>query len=137
MRHRRAGKKLGRSASHRDAMMRNMVTSFLKDEKVITTDMKAKLLKSLTDKMVTLGKQGDLHARRQVAMIVRDRTASKKLFEEISPRFQDRQGGYTRAVKIGNRHGDNAPISVVEFVAKPEEKPKAKKKGRPKKEKTE
>ena len=137
MRHKRAGKKLGRSASHRDAMMRNMVTSFLKDEKVITTDMKAKLLKGLTDKMITLGKQGDLHARRQVASIVRDRAASKKLFEEISPRFQDRQGGYTRSVKIENRHGDNAPISVVEFVSKPEEKPKAKKKGRPKKAKTE
>lgn len=137
MRHKRAGKKLGRSASHRDAMMRNMVTSFLKEEKVITTDIKAKLLKSLTDKMITLGKQGDLHARRQVAMVVRDRTASKKLFEEISPRFQDRQGGYTRSVKIGNRHGDNAPISVVELVAKPEEKPKAKKRGRPQKEKTE
>jgi large subunit ribosomal protein L17 len=136
MRHKRAGKKLGRSASHRDAMMRNMVTSFLKEEKVVTTDMKAKLLKSLTDKMVTLGKQGDLHARRQVAMVVQDRTASKKLFEEISPRFQDRQGGYTRSVKIGNRHGDNAPISVVEFVAKPEEKPKAKK-GRQKKAQTE
>lgn len=135
MRHRRAGKKLGRSASHRDAMMRNMVTSFLKDEKVVTTDMKAKLLKSITDKMITLGKRGDLHARRQVSMVVRDRAVTKKLFEEISPRYQDRQGGYTRSVKIGNRHGDNAPISVVELVVRPEEV-KAKK-GKSKKAKAE
>lgn len=136
MRHRRAGKKLGRSASHREAMMRNMVTSFLKEEKVVTTDMKAKLLKSITDKMVTLGKRGDLHARRQVAAVVRDRAVTKKLFDDISLRFKDRQGGYTRSVKIGNRAGDNAPVSVVEFVAKPEEKPKAKK-ARPKKAKAE
>jgi len=117
-------------------MMRNMVTSFLKEEKVVTTDMKAKLLKSITDKMVTLGKRGDLHARRQVAAVVRDRAVTKKLFEDISQRFKDRQGGYTRSVKIGNRAGDNAPVSVVEFVAKPEEKPKAKK-ARPKKAKAE
>ncbi len=136
MRHRRAGNKLGRTSSHREAMMRNMVTSFLKEEKVITTDSKAKLLKSTADKMITLAKRGDLHARRQAAMVMRDRSVAKKLFDEISPRYKDRQGGYTRIVKIGNRVGDSAAISVVELVSRPEEKTSKSRKKSAKKEKT-
>ncbi len=130
MRHRKAGYKLGRTSSHRKAMFRNMVTSLLVHGRITTTDMKAKELKRLSDKMVTLGKRGDLHARRQALAVVRDQSAVKKLFEEISPRFANRAGGYTRVMKVGFRHGDNAPVSLVEFVGetpKPTKKKKASK----------
>jgi len=124
MRHRKAGRKLGRTTSHKNAMLRNMVTSFLKDEKIVTTDAKAKELRSVAEKMITLGKRGNLHARRQALSFIRDKKIAKKVFEEISPRFSERAGGYTRIVKIGNREGDNAPVSLIELVARAEEKPK-------------
>lgn len=124
MRHRNAGRKLGRTSDHKKAMLRNMVTSFLKEEKIITTDAKAKELRSVADKMITLGKTGTLHARRQASAYIRDRETTKKLFEELSPRFETRNGGYTRIVKVGNRIGDNAPVSMIELVARSEEKMK-------------
>jgi large subunit ribosomal protein L17 len=116
MRHLKAGKKLGRTSSHRLATLRNMVTSFLQHEQIETTDAKAKELKRLADKMVSLGKRGDLHARRQAMSILRDETVGKKLFDDIAPRFKDRSGGYTRILKVGHRHGDNAPVSLIELV---------------------
>jgi large subunit ribosomal protein L17 len=116
MRHLKAGKKLGRTSSHRLATMRNMVTSFLQHEQIETTDAKAKELKRLADKMVSLGKRGDLHARRQAMSILRDESVGKKLFDDIAPRFKDRSGGYTRILKVGRRHGDNAPVSIIELV---------------------
>jgi len=128
MRHAKAGFKLGRTSSHRKAMFRNMMTSLLVHEKIKTTDVKAKELKRLADKMVTLGKRGDLHARRRALTYVRSKAAVKKLFEEISPRFLNRSGGYTRVVKLGYRHGDNAPLALVEFVVEGEKKEKKKKK---------
>jgi large subunit ribosomal protein L17 len=127
MRHGKAGWKLGRTTSHRKAMFRNMVTSLLVEEKIRTTDTKAKELKRLAEKMVTLGKKGHLHARRQALAFVRDESAVKKLFEELSTRYVNRSGGYTRVVKLGFRVGDNAPMSLVEFI-KDDEKGKTKKK---------
>ena len=121
------GSKLGRTTSHRKAMLRTMVTSLLKYEKIQTTDMKAKELKKVADKMITLGKRGDLHARRQAASYVRERDVVGKLFGEMSERYKDRAGGYTRIVKSGYRAGDNAPMSIIEFVRNAEaEKPKKK-----------
>lgn len=121
------GSKLGRTTSHRKAMLRTMVTSLLKYEKIQTTDTKAKELKKVADKMVTLGKRGDLHARRQAASYVRERDMVSKLFSEMSERYKDRAGGYTRIVKSGYRAGDNAPMSIIEFVQNAEaEKPKKK-----------
>jgi len=123
MRHGKSGKKLGRTSSHRLAMMRNMVTSFLKYEKIKTTDVKAKELKKVAEKMVTLGKRGDLHARRQVAAFVRDKEVVAKLFDELSVRYRDCQGGYTRIVKMGHRVGDSAPMSIVEFISETAQEP--------------
>ena len=121
------GSKLGRTTSHRKAMLRTMVTSLLKYEKIQTTDMKAKELKKVADKMITLGKRGDLHARRQAASYVRERDVVGKLFGEMSERYKDRAGGYTRIVKSGYRAGDNAPMSIIEFVRNAEvDKPKKK-----------
>jgi len=122
MHHKKAGRKLGRTTSHRKAMLRNMVTSLLKEEKIVTTDAKAKELRSIAEKMITLGKRGDLHARRQADSFIREGMVTKKLFEELSPRYSERAGGYTRIVKIGHRPGDNAPISVVELIPVPGEK---------------
>ena len=116
MRHRKSGRKLGRTSSHREAMLRNMVTSLLKYEKITTTDAKAKELRKVAEKMITLGKRGDLHARRQVLSFVRDREVVGKLFDELSVRYRDWTGGYTRIVKMGNRAGDNAPVSIIEFI---------------------
>jgi large subunit ribosomal protein L17 len=121
------GSKLGRTTSHRKAMLRTMVTSLLKYEKIQTTDMKAKELKKVADKMISLGKRGDLHARRQAAAYVRERDMVGKLFGEMSERYKERAGGYTRIVKAGYRAGDNAPMSIIEFVRNAEaEKPKKK-----------
>ena len=121
------GSKLGRTTSHRKAMLRTMVTSLLKYEKIQTTEMKAKELRKVADKMITLGKRGDLHARRQAAAYVRERDVVGKLFGEMSERYKDRAGGYTRIVKSGYRAGDNAPMSIIEFVRNAEvEKPKKK-----------
>jgi len=101
--------------SHRLAVLRNMVTSLIKYERIQTTDTRAKELRRLADKMVTLGKRGDLHARRLAMRVIREKQIAKKLFDEIAPRFATVNGGYTRIIKIGRRHGDNAPISVIEF----------------------
>jgi large subunit ribosomal protein L17 len=110
------GSKLGRTTSHRKAMLRTMVTSFLKYEKVKTTEIKAKELRKVAEKMITLGKRGDLHSRRQAAAYVREREMVGKLFGELSARYRDRSGGYTRIVKMGYRAGDNAPMSMIELV---------------------
>ncbi len=118
MRHRKAGRKLGRESSHRVSMLRNMVTSFFGDERIETTDAKAKELRKLVEKMITLGKQGNLHARRYALAVIKDRKIVKKLFEDIGPRFQDRQGGYTRIFKAGYRPGDGALLSVIELTTK-------------------
>jgi large subunit ribosomal protein L17 len=117
MRHLKAGRKLGRSASHRWALMRNLVTCLLRDERIRTTDPKAKELRRWADRVITLGKEGSLHARRQALAIVQDKAIVRKLFDTIAPRFQNRPGGYTRIIKIGWRHGDAAPVSLIELVA--------------------
>ncbi len=116
MRHRKSGLKLSRTASHRDAMFRNMVTSLFKHQRIQTTDAKAKELRRWADHLVTLAKRGDLHARRQAMAIVREKTVVHKLFEEAQSRFKAIAGGYTRVVKLGRRAGDAAPISVIELV---------------------
>jgi large subunit ribosomal protein L17 len=96
--------------------MRNLITSLLRDERIQTTDPKAKEVRRWTDRVITLGKQGSLHARRQALGIVRDKAIVRKLFDTLAPRFKDRPGGYTRIIKIGRRRGDSAPISVIELV---------------------
>ena len=116
MRHRVAGVKLNRSPSHRRALFRNLVTALLQHESVKTTDAKAKELKRWGDRMITLGKQGTLHARRRAAALIHGHAVVKKLFDELAPRYQARQGGYTRVTKLGLRAGDAAPISIVELV---------------------
>ena len=123
MRHNSAGRRLGRTTSHRIAMFRNMVTSFLEHGKITTTDAKAKELRSIAEKMITLGKKGDLHATRQAAAYIRDKKVVTKLFTTIAPMYADRPGGYTRIIKLGIRPGDNAPVSVIELV-EAEMKPK-------------
>jgi large subunit ribosomal protein L17 len=97
--------------------MRNLITSLLRDEKIKTTDAKAKELRRWADRVITLGKQGTLHARRQVLGIVQDKAVARKLFDTIAPRFKERPGGYTRIVKVGMRRGDAAPVSIIELVA--------------------
>jgi len=116
VRHQKAGRKLGRTSSHRRAMFRNMLTSLFEHEKIETTDAKAKI----AEKIVTLGKKGDLHSRRQVLRVISDKKIAKNLFDQIAPRYQSRNGGYTRIFKVGRRHGDNAPLSIIELI--PEEK---------------
>ncbi|MES2861334.1 MAG: 50S ribosomal protein L17 [Pseudomonadota bacterium] len=116
MRHGAAHRKLGRTASHRTAMFANMAASLIKHEQITTTLPKAKELRPFVEKLVTLGKKGDLHARRQAISHVRDVTQVGKLFETIGPRYAERNGGYIRIMKAGYRHGDNAPMAVIEFV---------------------
>lgn len=116
MRHNKSGKRLGRNTPHRTAMLRNMVTSLFDHEKITTTDARAKELRKVVDRMITLGKRGDLHARRQVLSVIRDQTIVAKLFDQIGPRYKDRPGGYTRIIKIGSRLGDNAPQSIIALV---------------------
>jgi len=116
MRHNKSGRKLGRNSGHRNAMMRNMVTSLIEHGRITTTDSRAKELRKLVDRMITLGKRGDLHARRQVSAVIRTRQVVAKLFDQIGPRFKDRPGGYTRIIKLGSRLGDNAPQSIIELV---------------------
>ncbi len=116
MRHRKSGRQLGRNSSHRKAMFRNMVTSLFEHERVQTTDAKAREVRRVAEKLITLGKRGDLHARRQALAYVRSKTVVAKLFAELSPRYANRPGGYTRIVKLGSRRGDNAPMSLVELV---------------------
>jgi large subunit ribosomal protein L17 len=116
MRHNKSGKRLGRNTPHRNAMLRNMVTSLFDHEKITTTDARAKELRKIADRMITLGKRGDLHARRQVLTVIRDKKIVAKLFDQIGPRFKDRPGGYTRIIKVGSRLGDNAPQSIIALV---------------------
>jgi large subunit ribosomal protein L17 len=132
MYHGKAGRKLGRTSSHKEAMLRNMVTSVIKHERISTTDCKAKELRKLAEKMITLGKRGDLHARRQALSIVRDKTAVGKLFGELTERFRKREGGYTRIIKVGYRFGDNAPVSIIEYIPDEKKKEKAKPKAKAK-----
>jgi large subunit ribosomal protein L17 len=120
MRHLKSGRKLSRNSSHRWALMRNLITSLLREEKIRTTDPKAKELRRWAERVITLGKQGSLHARRQAIGIVQDKAVVRKLFDTIAPRFKDRPGGYTRIIKIGVRRGDAAPISLIELVASAE-----------------
>ncbi len=116
MRHRKKGRKLNRTASHRRAMLRNMATSLFLHERVETTTAKAKELRPYAERLITLAKRGDLHARRLAAAKVRDRAVVGKLFDDIGPRFQDRPGGYTRILKLGARKGDAADMSLIELV---------------------
>ncbi len=116
MRHGKAHRKLGRTAAHRTAMFANMSASLIKHEQIVTTLPKAKELRPFVEKLVTLGKRGDLHARRQAISTVRDVEQVGKLFAVLGPRYKDRNGGYIRVLKAGFRHGDNAPMAVIEFV---------------------
>ncbi len=132
MRHLKAGRKLGRSAPHRKAMFRNMVTSIIKTERIRTTLAKAKELRSKVEKTITLGKKGTLHARRRALRVVNQKDAVQKLFGPLSERYANRNGGYTRIIKIGNRRGDDAPMAFIELVnreAQAVEKPAEAKKG--------
>lgn len=108
--------KLGRDKSHREALLRNIVTSFLREGKVTTTEARARELKRVADKMITLGKRGDLHARRQALAYITDKEVVMKLFNDIAPKYAQRSGGYTRTVKIGPRRGDAAEMVLVELV---------------------
>jgi large subunit ribosomal protein L17 len=115
MRHLNQGRKLNRTSAHRKALLRNLVLALVKHERIKTTDAKAKELRRYADRMVTLGKRGDLAARRLAFAFMQSRDAVKRLFDEIAPRFKNRNGGYTRVVKFGFRRGDAAPLSIVEF----------------------
>ena len=116
MRHLKSGRQLSRNSSHRWALMRNLITALLREEKIQTTDPKAKELRRWVERVITLGKRGDLHARRQAAAIVQDKAVVKKLFDAIGPRFKDRPGGYSRIIKLGIRHGDAAQMALIELV---------------------
>lgn len=131
MRHRKSGVKLNRTSSHRDAMFRNMVTSLLKHERIRTTDAKAKELRRWADRIITLAKKGDLHARRQALAIVREKDVVHKLFEQAQERFGKINGGYTRIIKLGRRPGDAAAVSLIELVSVDETGKKKKKKAKP------
>ena len=109
-------RKLGRSSAHRKAMLRNLVTDLLREGRITTTDNRAKEARRQAEKMITLAKRGDLHARRQVLAYVYDESVVTKLFDEIAPKYEDRQGGYTRILKLGPRKGDNAELVFLELV---------------------
>lgn len=109
-------RKLGRRGDHRRALLRNLVTSFLREGRVETTEYRAKELRRLAEKMITLGKRGDLHARRLALAFLLDESVVKKVFDELGPRYKERPGGYTRIVKTGVRRGDGAPMAVVELI---------------------
>ena len=116
MRHRKAGKSLGRNSSHLQAMMRNMVTSLFEHERIVTTTPKAKELRKLADKMITLAKRGDLHARRQALSVIRSKKVVDKLFTKLRDEYMGRNGGYTRIIRTGNRSGDAASMAIIELV---------------------
>jgi large subunit ribosomal protein L17 len=134
MRHGRKVKKLGRTQSHRKAMLANMVASLLMHNIIRTTEAKAKEVRKLAEKLITLGKRGDLHAHRQVYAVIKDRKLVKKLFDEIAPKFKEREGGYTRVLRLGIRKGDGATLAVVELLlekaAKEEKRGKKEKTGK-------
>lgn len=116
MRHGFAGRRFNRSSEHRKAMFANMAVALIKHEQIVTTLPKAKDLRPVVEKLVTLGKRGDLHARRQAVAQIKDQAIVKKLFDVLGPRYKTRNGGYTRVLKAGFRYGDNAPLAVIEFV---------------------
>ncbi|MFY9655126.1 MAG: 50S ribosomal protein L17 [Methylocystis sp.] len=116
MYHRNAKRRFGRTHEHRKAMFANLSQALIKHEQIVTTLYKAKDLRPIVEKLVTLGKRGDLHARRQAIAQLRDPVLVKKLFDVLGPRYKDRSGGYTRVLKAGFRYGDNAPLAVIEFV---------------------
>ena len=116
MRHGRSGRRLNRTASHRKALFTNMAASLIEHEQIVTTLPKAKELRPIVEKLVTLGKRGDLHARRQAVAQIGSEAAAKRLFDTIAPRYATRNGGYLRIMKAGFRHGDNAAMAVIEFV---------------------
>ncbi len=120
MRHRKQKGKLGRTSAHRKALLRNMVTSLLDHELIETTDAKAKELRRVADRMITLAKRGDLHARRQALSVIKDKRVTAKLFEELADRYRGRPGGYTRVLKTRVRTGDAAAMSIVELVDRAE-----------------
>ncbi len=122
MRHRKAHRKLNRTSSHRAMMLRNMVTELFRHERIETTLAKAKELRSFAEKLITLGKRGDLAARREVLKYISDKAIVKKLFNEIAPRYKDRPGGYTHLFRSGFRRGDGAPLSVIELIPAGEKK---------------
>ncbi len=128
MRHLKAGRRLSRTTEHRQAMLRNLVTALLEHERVETTRAKAKEVRQLAEKIITLARRGDLHARRQALAVVRTKKTVAKLFGELRERFLDRPGGYTRIIPLGVRPGDGAPVSILELVGRPEKLPKSQKK---------
>jgi large subunit ribosomal protein L17 len=134
MRHRQTTPKLGRTHSHRNAMLRNMVTDLLRHGRVRTTEPKAKALRPLAERMITLGKRESLHARRQAARVIRDKDVVRKLFDELAPRYAERPGGYTRIIKLPARSGDAADMAMIELVEAEmvrKERKKPRKKGGP------
>jgi large subunit ribosomal protein L17 len=116
MRHKRKGRKLGRTSAHRKAMLDNMVISLFRHERIETTEPKSKELRRTAEKLITLAKRDDLHARRLAAKRVHDKEILQKLFNDIGPRYADRKGGYTRVIKLGTRFGDGAPMATIELV---------------------
>ena len=116
MRHRKLGRRLGRDSGHRQAMFSNMAAALIKHEQIVTTLPKAKDLRRVMDKYITLAKRGDLNSRRLAASRMRDEAMVKKLFDTLAPRYKDRNGGYTRVLKAGYRYGDSAPVAVIELV---------------------
>lgn len=116
MRHRKSGRKLGRRSEHRTAMLRNIVTSLLDMERIVTTVPKAKEVRRVAEQMITLGKRGDLHARRQAMAYIRSKEVVAKLFDQLSSQYADRQGGYTRIIRTGFRAGNAAPMAILELV---------------------
>ena len=121
MRHRTSGRKLNRTSQHRQMLFRNMAQALIKHEQIVTTLPKAKELRPVVERLITLGKRGDLHARRMVFARLRDDAMTKKLFEVLGPRYQERQGGYTRVLRAGFRYGDAAPMAVIELVDRDED----------------
>jgi len=119
MRHGKKIAKLGRTASHRKAMLSNMMTSLFENERITTTQIRAKELRRTAEKVITFAKKGDLHARRQVLRVIADKQIVSKLFDELGPRYKSRNGGYTRVVKLGPRRGDGAFMSIIELVDRP------------------
>jgi len=122
MRHRKSGRKLSRSPSHRKALFRNQLHQLIEQERICTTEAKAKELRRSADKIITLAKRDDLHARRRAFSILRNKKATQKLFQDVAKRFEGRASGYTRIYKYKTRRGDGAPLSLIEFVTKPAKK---------------
>src|ERR1700741_4802278 len=125
MRHRNAGRKLSRNTSHRRALLRNLVTSFLEHGRLMTTLPEAKEIRPLAEKMITLGKRDSLHARRQVQAYLLKEAIAKRVFDTIAPKFADRKGGYSRIIKLGNRQGDGADLAIIELLGSELEAKKA------------